>query len=116
MAPNRPLFLRLAPDRLRLSMWSRFYSSKQNSWLPLYKSAALRHAPRVGMELIPGDAISDCIAFTGVYELGLTRRVVELARDGGTFIDIGANLGYFTLLWAACNPAQCQREWATRAG
>ena len=28
------------------------------------------------MELVPGDVISDCIAFTGLYENALTRRVV----------------------------------------
>jgi FkbM family methyltransferase len=56
------------------------------------------------MELVPGDVISDCIAFTGIYELELTRRVTQLARAGGTFIDVGANLGYFALLWAAADP------------
>ena len=57
------------------------------------------------MELVPGDEISDDIAFTGVYELTLTQRVVELARIGGTMVEVGANLGYFTLLWTATNPA-----------
>jgi FkbM family methyltransferase len=57
------------------------------------------------MELIPGDVISDSIAFTGVYELPLSRRLFRLARRGGTLIEVGANLGYFTLLWAAANPA-----------
>jgi FkbM family methyltransferase len=56
------------------------------------------------MELLPGDVISDHIAFTGMYERFLTQHIVKLARDGGTFIDVGANLGYFTLLWAASNP------------
>jgi FkbM family methyltransferase len=57
------------------------------------------------MELIPGDVISDSIAFTGVYELPLSRRLFRLARRGGTLIEVGANLGYFTLLWAAADPA-----------
>jgi FkbM family methyltransferase len=54
-------------------------------------------------DLVPGDLISDYIAFTGEYEPGLTREVVALANQGGTFIDIGANLGYFSLLWASAN-------------
>jgi len=53
------------------------------------------------MRLLPGDAVSDSIAFTGIYELELTRHLCDLARRGGTLIDVGANLGYFTLLWAA---------------
>jgi FkbM family methyltransferase len=56
------------------------------------------------MQLVPGDVISDYIAFTGEYEPHLTRRVIALARKGGTLLDVGANLGYFALLWAATNP------------
>lgn len=95
----------MVPDRLCIAIWARLYRSQQKHWLPLYKSATLRHVPLVSMELVPGDIISDCIAFTGVYEPVLTRRLVELARQGGTLVDIGANLGYFALIWAACNPA-----------
>src|ERR1700712_2741202 len=95
----------MLPDRLRVALWARLYRSSQSRWLPLYKSARLRHAPLVKMDLVPGDVISDCIAFTGVYEPVLTRRLVEMAQQGGTLIDIGANLGYFSLIWAACKPS-----------
>ena len=53
------------------------------------------------MQLLPGDLISDSIAFTGIYELALSRRLCELAGKGGTLVDVGANMGYFSLLWAA---------------
>jgi FkbM family methyltransferase len=56
------------------------------------------------MSLVPGDVISDYIAFTGVYEPRLSRRVAELAKAGGLFVDVGANLGYFAMLWAAGSP------------
>ncbi|MCP9929783.1 FkbM family methyltransferase [Cyanobium sp. AMD-g] len=55
------------------------------------------------MDLVPGDLISDIIAFTGVYESRLTQRVARLAQRGGILVDVGANLGYFSLLWAALN-------------
>ena len=54
------------------------------------------------MELVPGDHTSDVIAFTGAYETPLTNRVADLARRGG-LVDVGANLGYFSLLWTALN-------------
>ena len=101
---KRPLPLRLAPDRLRIALWSRFYRGKCSA-LPLYQSATLRHVPNITMELVPGDIISDCIAFTGVYEPALTRRIIQMAQRGGTLVEIGTNLGYFALLWAACAPS-----------
>ncbi len=53
------------------------------------------------MQLVPGDRLSDVLAFTGIYEASLTRRITELGRRGGTMIDVGANLGYFSLLWTS---------------
>jgi len=75
-----PLLLRMLPDRLRLAAWSRFYRGRHLDWAPLYERASLRYAPGVTLEALPGDVISDSIAFTGIYELSLTRRVAELAR------------------------------------
>ncbi len=56
------------------------------------------------MELVPGDHISNSIAFLGYYELELSRKIISLAKEGGLLVDVGANLGYFSLLWAAGNP------------
>jgi FkbM family methyltransferase len=41
------------------------------------------------------------IAFTGTYERELTRLIRARAEQGGTFVDVGANWGYFTLIWAS---------------
>jgi FkbM family methyltransferase len=101
---KRPFVLRSLPPRASLSLWSRLYRGSPQRWLPLFRSATLRFAPSVKMELVPGDIISDSIALTGIYELGLTRRLTELARIGGLMVEVGANLGYFSLLWAASNP------------
>ena len=66
------------------------------------KVCLLHFAPQMRMNLVAGDCISDPIAFTGVYELAFTRVLVEIARKpGGLLVDVGANLGYFSLLWAA---------------
>ncbi len=54
--------------------------------------------------LVQGDVISGNIAFNGFYELGLSRRIASHARKGGLFVDVGANMGYFTLLWAGLGP------------
>jgi FkbM family methyltransferase len=100
---KRPLLLQLIPERYRSSAFFRLYSGKNpGKSLELYENAPLSYAPKVSLKLVPGDHISNQIAFTGFYELALTRRVASLAKEGGT-IDIGANLGYFSCLWAAGN-------------
>lgn len=53
--------------------------------------------------LVPGDVISGHIAFNGFYEYGLSRTILELSKEGGLFVDVGANIGYFTLLWLSGN-------------
>ena len=56
------------------------------------------------MDLIPTDVHHAAVAYLGEYEPDLSRRVAELGADGGLFLDVGANAGYFTLIWLAANP------------
>jgi FkbM family methyltransferase len=102
---KKPLILQLAPLRLRQSITSRAYLRQYNKWRPLYEVAQLALCPRVSMyNLIPGDIISGNIAFNGFYELELSREIARLACEGTVFVDVGANMGYFSLLWAGLNP------------
>src|SRR5438093_12440109 len=41
------------------------------------------------------------IAWMGFYELELSRKMADLATEGGLLVDVGANAGYFSCLWAA---------------
>jgi FkbM family methyltransferase len=52
------------------------------------------------MDLLSTDSAHAIIAFTGFYELALSRRIASLASFGGKMIDVGANYGYYTCLWA----------------
>jgi FkbM family methyltransferase len=101
---KRPFLLRVFPERVQMSLYWRHYRYKMQDWLPLYTAASLKYVSGVSMDLIPGDGVSDLIAFTGLIEPKLTHRIVELGRQGGRFVDIGANIGYFSLLWSASNP------------
>lgn len=56
------------------------------------------------MQLCETDEGHGEIAFTGFYELPLSRGLVADARRGGLLVDVGANYGYFTLLWLAGAP------------
>lgn len=57
------------------------------------------------MNLKQGDVMHDGLAFTGVYELEETEMIAGIARNkGGLLVDVGANFGYYTLLWCAQRP------------
>ena len=104
MIQSRPLCLRLSPPKLQFWLLHHYYLSRRDRWRMLYDNAPLTDAPSIRMQLIPGDILSDRVAFTGhCFEGALSRRVVELGGVGGIMIDVGANLGYFSLLWASCH-------------
>ena len=71
----------------------------------------LKQDLRIYLEL--GDWISDDICRYGQWEPVLSKAILAYARRGGILIDAGANLGYFSLLWAAANAAN--RVWAFEA-
>lgn len=102
---NARQVLRLLPPRWRQTAYYRYFHARAARYAALYACAPLADAPHVAMlDLIPGDVISGNIAFTGRYELALTARLKRLARDGGLLVDVGANMGYFSLLWTALAP------------
>lgn len=65
---------------------------------------ALEFAPGVSLRLTSSDAGHLAIRYCGFLEYSLSRRIGRLAAKGGTFVDVGANYGYFTCLWAAAGP------------
>ena len=53
------------------------------------------------MWLDPGEEIQHAIFFQGIYEPHVTAWVLERLRPGGVFVDVGAHVGYYTLMAAA---------------
>lgn len=98
--------LRLLPKGLQQLAVRYWYDRRAKEWAGLYKRSELVFAPGVFMEdLVVGDIISGRIAFTGVWGLDFSRTVAKLgAAGGGLMVDVGANMGYFSLLWAASAP------------
>ena len=99
--PSRPLLLRAMPLRLRSKLYYHCYRSRRHQWREIYREAPLHFAPAFRMALWPSDEGHSEIAFAGVYEIDLSRRIADLRREGGLMVDVGANYGYFSLLWAA---------------
>lgn len=102
---KRPALLNLLPDSFKERAYFRLYNHRQADYAPLFQEATLRYSPGARLfNLLPGDVISGMIAMAGFYELALTRRIVSLAKNGGLLVDVDANLGYFSILWASLNP------------
>ena len=100
---RRPIILRIAPNWLKTKIYYRFFRNK-NGYSNLFREASLEFAPAARMELFERDEGHGQVALTGFYELALTRRIVRIARQGGLLVDVGANYGYFSLVWAAQKP------------
>jgi FkbM family methyltransferase len=102
---KRPFLIRAIPVGMRAAVFNRRYKGTSDKFRDLYSGAKLYFAPQVKMNLTPGDVISDEIAFTGAYNARFTRKLIEIARSkGGLFVEVGAHLGYYSLLWCAQRP------------
>ena len=70
----------------------------------LYKFARLKYAKSISMTVPRSkEYMYDCIALMGYFEPDLTRRVIGVGKRGGLMVDVGANVGYFSLIWLATN-------------
>jgi FkbM family methyltransferase len=101
---KRPLLMQLCPPSLRTWLYYHRYRARRPQLRPLFEDAELAFAPGVRMKLLPTDEGHGCIATAGFYELPLTRTIARLGKKGGLMVDVGANYGYFNLLWAAQKP------------
>lgn len=65
------------------------------------KNVSLEFNGKIKLDLSQSDVGHRSIILNGFYELELTKRIKALAKQGGLLIDVGANYGYFSCLWAA---------------
>jgi FkbM family methyltransferase len=101
---KRPIVFRLFPfHALQKQIFFRRYFPVQKRWHALFDSCRLTVAPQIRLKLLPTDFMHGVIAFTGVYEMELTKRISKSAAEGGLLVDVGANIGYFSLIWASLN-------------
>jgi FkbM family methyltransferase len=69
---------------------------------PTIPELRIAELPEFRMYVVPTDlAVGQPLLATGAYEPAVTRAIVSRLRAGMTFVDVGANVGYFTLLAAS---------------
>ena len=90
--------------KFKRRLFFRLFYPVKNKWRGLFDNAAVKAVPGATLKLLPTDFMHGLIAFTGIYEEDLTKRISDIARQGegsGIFVDVGANVGYFSIIWAS---------------
>lgn len=94
----------IKPLWLREKLFWRLYLRHSKRFSGLFQNACLELAPSVFIDLLETDISHQMIAFTGFYELPVSCEILKLAKDGGLMVDVGANYGYYSCLWASGHP------------
>lgn len=97
----KPLLMQFKPLWLREKIFYRFFHHRASSFPHLFEQAKLEFAPNCFLKLLPTDSSHQQLAFCGFYELEVTRQLIYLAKKGGCLLDVGANYGYYSCLWAS---------------
>lgn len=93
--------LNLYPLWLREKIFYRFLCNETSIFSNLFQKVQLELSPKVYLELHPSDIAHQAISICGFYELSVSRRIDSLSKRGGMMVDVGANYGYYSCLWAA---------------
>jgi hypothetical protein len=104
--PLVPAILKMVPLKYRLQVYrlffSRhlfFFSRRFEKYPELFENCRVHFAQGARLKLCPTDQGHAKIALTSVYEPELSRQISSLARIGGLLVDVGANYGYYSVLW-----------------
>lgn len=106
----------LSDYALRLtSAYLRHFPAKKTRWrlISHFLPQLRRHGARMGEKLVRtrygflyksdlGDWLGQYVYLTGCYEPSTAQVIAEILKPGDTFIDAGANSGFFTLLASRC--------------
>lgn len=102
--PESPVWIRMASQVIRRLPLGRY---RMSNWLcarpaPPFWAETLSESGRHQFACDLRDSIAREVCFTGRYEPLETMLVEQLLKPAMTFVDVGANWGYFTLLAAGC--------------
>ena len=89
------------PLSLREHISFKFYKLFSNT---SDKNISLEFDDTIKLDLLKTDIGHKSIIFNGFFELPLSRDIVKYGLSGGLLVDVGANYGYFSCLWASKNP------------
>jgi len=91
-------YIRFCPvDVGKKYLWTRYYE-RHFDWRTTLKPRVIRTRFGFSLEVKLPDTIQKVVLLTGRWEPFVTRFVLDTLRAGDTFVDVGANIGYYSLL------------------
>lgn len=72
-------------------------------YISKYDKITVKYPPHLVIKGVASDTISQQLFFQGFYDNDLSELIIETAKTGGVFVDVGANIGYCSLLFAKQN-------------
>ena len=69
-------------------------------WIPRGATVRVLQGPMKGMRWVAGSATNGC--WLGSYEVDKQHAITETLREGNVFLDVGANVGFYSLLASRC--------------
>jgi len=81
-------------------LWRPSQILRRVSYQPSDDPASLRLPWKCRISACPGEIIGHSIATQGIYDLPVTEAIIRLSDAGDTALDVGANIGYMTLVLA----------------
>ena len=97
----KSLVVNTRPLLLRELIYKAFLRRSAAQRTEFFHEAPLTYAPGIRMDLCPTDVGHQWIAYCGYGEKNVTKRLAHLADSGGVLVDVGANYGYYSLIWTA---------------
>lgn len=92
--------LRRVPAGLAERIYYRFLCGRLVDPSVCNIQSAVTRVGAISFDVLRGDVIGDSLFYTGFYENFTTQALLKLAEsDGGLFVDVGANIGYYSVLW-----------------
>ena len=81
-------------------LWRPSQILRRVSYQPSDNDVSLRLPWKCRISACPGEIIGHSIATQGIYDLPVTEAIIRLSDAGDTALDVGANIGYMSLVLA----------------
>jgi len=96
-----PYINRNLPAFLKESFYWRVSRHFNKFYFKAYQHIPVKLSKKIILKGLATDTICQQLLFQGYYDLTLSKLILQKAKSNGVFVDVGANIGYCSLLFAS---------------